>query len=110
MAGKGAVAEATGWRKALLRSYGLLLMAGSSLTFSVVSLLVSLLVTSFPVYQIVSIRFFMQWGCAALTLLYQRKTPCFERRNLSPMIARTFFGIVRYFCVTRRLLDIHSQL
>ena len=75
--------ELTGWRKALNRSYGLLLMAGSSLTFSIVSLLVSLLVraaraastpaaapphvcvrgfdfvqvTDFPVYQIVAIRY-----------------------------------------------------
>lgn len=89
------VAEATGCRKALLRSYGLALMAGSALTFSVVSLLVSLLVTSFPVYQIVSIRFFMQWGCSALTLMYQKKMPCFDRRDLSPMVARATFGIIR---------------
>lgn len=86
--------QLTGFQKALNRSYGLILMAGSSLTFSIVSLLVSLLVTDFPVYQIVSIRFFMQWGCAALTLIYQGEKPCFEYRNLSPMIARTFFGIV----------------
>lgn len=91
------VEEASGCRKAMLRSYGLALMAGSSLTFSVVSLLVSLLVgnpNNFPVYQVVAIRFFMQWGCAALTLMYQRKAPCFEYRNLQPMIARAFFGII----------------
>ena len=108
--GGGEVAKAKGCRKALLRSYGLLLMAGSSCTFSVVSLLVSLLVTDFPVYQIVSIRFFMQWGCAALTLLVQRKSPCFDRRDLSPMVARSVFGIIRYAACPAMLLVVAVSL
>lgn len=118
---------------ALQATYGLALMAGSACTFSVVTLLVSLLSTRFPMYQIVrgevcsgsgrdrwhitfaceqvSVRFLTQWMCTALNLLINRQRPVFERKEWQPMLARCFFGIVSMvaFCACW-LCHVHHSL